>query len=94
MKSLSVNSDNFRYLEKSFGEWLDILGYAQRTVTGFPLHLREFFHFMETRKHITHLAYIKPRHVTEFFAHLRLRGNKKLGGGLSASTINGYVSAG
>ncbi len=32
MKQLPIESENFKYIEKSFKEWLDILGYASTTV--------------------------------------------------------------
>ena len=47
MKQLTIKSESLQYVEKSFGEWLDILGYASRTVYAAPLHIREFFHHLE-----------------------------------------------
>lgn len=92
MKHLHLKSSNFKYLEKGFGEWLDVLGYAFRTVNGSPLQLREFFYYLEQKK-IEHLRQIKPRHISDFLKHLQFRGNLTRGGGLSSSTINSYVSS-
>lgn len=92
MKHLHLQSPNYKYLEQSFKEWLDILGYSGRTVEGSPVHLREMFHFLE-QKNVDQLTRIKARHVSDFIAHLQFRGNTKSGGGLSSSTINGYITA-
>jgi len=92
MKHLHLSSRNYKHLEQSFTQWLDILGYAQRTVTKSPLEIREMLHYLE-QKNITHITAIKPRHVQDFLGYLKTRGNLKYGGGLSASTVNGYITS-
>lgn len=92
MKHLHLQSSNYKYLEQSFAEWLDVIGYAQRTVKGSPIHLRELFHHLE-QKNITHITQLKPRHVTDFLHHLKTRGNLMYGGGLSTSTVNSYITS-
>ncbi len=92
MKHLHLSSSNYKYLEQNFTQWLDILGYAPRTVTRSPLEIREMLHYLE-QKNITHITAIKPRHVQDFLGYLQTRRNLKYGGGLSASTVNGYITS-
>ncbi|MBV6484830.1 MAG: Tyrosine recombinase XerD [Flavobacteriales bacterium] len=92
MKHLHLQSSNYKYLEQSFKQWLDVLGYAQRTVKGSPIQLRELFHYLE-QKNITHLTTIKPRHLSDFLRHLKTRTNLTYGGGLSSSSINSYITS-
>src|SRR3989344_665000 len=92
MKHLHLKSDNYKYLEQSFKEWLDVLGYSQRTVKGFPSQVRELFHFME-QKNIHHITQIKSRQVHDFLRYLQTRKNMRFGGGLSTCSINCYMSS-
>jgi len=92
MKHLHLNSSNYKYLEQSFKEWLDVLGYAPRTVNGSPLQIREMFHYFE-QKNIHHLTGVKSRHVYDFIKHLQTRSNLKHGGALSSSSINSYITS-
>lgn len=92
MKHLHLQSSNYKYLEQSFKEWLDLLGYAERTVKGSPIQLRELFHHLE-QKNITHITQIKPRHLSDFLRHLKTRTNLTHGGGLSTSSINSYITS-
>lgn len=92
MKHLHLQSSNFKYLEQSFKEWLDVLGYAERTVKGSPVQLREMFHYLE-QKNILHITQIKSRHISDFLNYLKIRGNLRYGGGLSTSSINGYITS-
>ena len=92
MKRLHLQSSNYKYLEQSFKEWLDILGYAESTVKGSPLHIREMFHYQE-QKNIIHITQLRARHISDFLKYLQIRGNLKYGGGLSASSINSYINS-
>lgn len=92
MKHLHLNSSNYKYLEQGFAQWLDVLGYAQRTVIRSPLEVREMLHYFE-QKHITHITAITPRQVQDFLRYLKTRGNLKYSGGLSSSTVNGYITS-
>ena len=92
MKHLNVESDHYNYLEKGFKEWLDVLGYAQRTVQGSPIQVRELFHHLE-QNNITHITHVKARYINGFIDHLKHRSNLMHGGGLSTSSINSYISS-
>jgi integrase/recombinase XerD len=90
MKNLSVKSQSFQYIEKSFREWLDVLGYAQTTVYQMPNSLREFFYYLE-QNHITQLPQIDIKHFREYYAQLKNRSNTRRGGGLSNSYLNKHL---
>ena len=92
MKHLHLKSSNYKYLEQGFKEWLDVLGYAERTVNVSPLQAREMLHYLE-QKNIAHITQVKARHISDFIKHLKTRENLKYGGGLSASSINSYMGS-
>lgn len=93
MKKLPLQSESFQYLEKSFAEWLDILGYAPSTVYGLPLHVRELFHYLETQ-HVYHIKAMQEQHIRDYYAMIRIRTNEKTGSGaLSNSHLNKQLQA-
>lgn len=92
MKQLIVKSDNFNYIEKSFKEWLDILGYAPSTVYGMPLILRELFNYLE-KTNITHIKNITTTHIKDYYKHIKQRANSRFDGGLSNASINNQKRA-
>ena len=87
MKQLPIESENFKYIEKSFKEWLDILGYASTTVYNLPNMLREFFNWLESRN-ITHVTKITTGHIKAYYNYTKQRTNTRYGGGLSNASIN------
>lgn len=87
MKQLILKNPSYQYLEKSYKEWLDILGYAETTIKTLPVHLREFLYYLE-QKNVTHITKVTPQRVYNFVHHLRTRKNRQTGAGLSSSTIN------
>ncbi len=92
MKNLQIKSENFQYIENSFKEWLDILGYAESTVYNMPNHIREMFHWMEQNQ-ITQVTQIENKHIKEYYAQLKHRSNQRRGGGLSNSYLNKHLQA-
>ena len=98
MKRLPVESENFKYIEQSFRQWLDILGYAERTVYSMPNMLREFFYWLEN--HCTtlspkgrvgeglHVTQITTTHIKAYYNYIKQRTNTLFGGALSNATIN------
>ena len=92
MKKLPIRSEAFQYVEKSFKEWLDILGYAPTTVYGIPNHIREFFHYLESSS-ITQIKQIKTKHIVDYYDHIKSRTNQTRGGGLSNSSLNKHLQA-
>lgn len=90
MKHLPLQSESFQYLEKSFGEWLDILGYAPSTIYQLPNYAREFFYYLEN-KGITSITTIEPKHFKAYFEDLKTRSNTRKGGGLSNNYLNKHL---
>jgi integrase/recombinase XerD len=88
MKQLLIKTAHFNLLQHSFKGWLQTMGYASGTVETFPVHLREFFHYLEERN-VFHIREILQRHYDGFFSYLQTRTNKRhQSGGLSVSAIN------
>ncbi len=92
MKQLQIKSENFQYIEHSFREWLDILGYAGSTVYQLPTHVREFFYNME-QIGITQITQLETKHFKEYFLQLKSRKNTRRGGGLSNAYLNKQLQA-
>ncbi|NOQ72496.1 MAG: tyrosine-type recombinase/integrase [Crocinitomix sp.] len=93
MKQLLIKTAHFTTLQMSFKDWLRIMGYADGTVETFPVHLREFFHYLEERN-VFHIRDIQQRHYDGFISYLQIRTNKRFGsGGLSTSAINKEIQS-
>lgn len=90
MKKLTLKSQSFNYVEKSFQEWLDVLGYAPSTVYQLPNYVHEFFHYLEAHD-ITSITQIEKRHFKDHFNILKTRSNTRRGGGLSNSYLNKHL---
>jgi integrase/recombinase XerD len=92
MRKLVLKSVAYRYLERSYGEWLDILGYSQVTVNSFPVLVREFLHYMESRGYTT-IQQIDIDKIRAYYNKLSQRANQKHGGGLSNNYLNTHLNA-
>lgn len=92
MKKLPLSSPAFQYVEKSFGEWLDVLGYARTTADRMPVHAREFMHQLE-REGITQVERIEPTHFQQHYQSLQQRMNERDGGALGSATLNKHRQA-
>lgn len=92
MKSLTIKSDNFNYIEKSFREWLDVLGYAPSTVYNIPNQVRELFYYLE-KNNITHIQHLQSKHIKSHYNELKQRHNTRKGGGLSNNYLNKHLQA-
>ena len=92
MKNLPIKSESFQYVEKSFREWLTILGYAPSTVYCLPTHIRELFYWLE-QKDKTRINQIDVPQIKAYYAQLKTRGNQRRGGGLSNAYLNKHLQA-
>ncbi len=93
MKSLTLQSTHYQYLEKGYKEWLQILGYAEQTARRWPIHVREFLHYLEQKK-INHITAVESKHINDFVSYVKHRANKNCKGtALSASHINQIINA-
>lgn len=101
MKSLPITSPAYRYIEKSFGQWLDVLGYAPHTVYSMPVYVRALLHYIEQKKKNTcpepvegQVHDITPALVKEYYYnHLKNRTNRMYGGALSNNHLNKHIQA-
>ena len=92
MKHLPLKSAQLQYLERSFKEWLDILGYSEKTVYVLPNSVREFFHYLESQQ-ITQIQSVKIHHFKSYYAQLKSRANQRRGGGLSNGYLNKHLQS-
>lgn len=93
MLSLEIKSQQHNYLLKSYKEYLQILGYANPTVQSWPIHVREFLHYIEA-KGIQSILSIESRHISDFITYIKRRSNKRnKGTALSSSSINKIINA-
>ena len=92
MKNLPIKSQSFQYVEKSFREWLDVLGYAPSTVYGLPNYVRELFYWLEREGH-HQINQIDVPLIKSYYEQLKTRSNQRRGGGLSNSYLNKHLQA-
>ena len=92
MKKLPLINPKYRYLEKSFGEWLDILGYAESTVYGLPIHVRELLNHLE-QIGINNITELDNNIILDYYEQLKIRTNTQKGGALSSSNLNKHIQA-
>ncbi len=92
MKKLIIESDAYIYIENSFKEWLDVLGYAPSTVYNLPNHIRELFYYLEQNQ-INHITKLTNQHIKDHYNNLKLRANDRKGGGLSNASLNKHLQA-
>lgn len=93
MLSLEIKSAHYNYLLKSYKEYLQVLGYAAVTVQSWPIHVREFLHYLEN-KNIQNITAIETCHINGFIYYIKRRSNKRYKGtALSSSSINKIIGA-
>ena len=92
MKKLELKNPSFQYVENSFREWLDILGYSPSTVYNLPTHIKEFLHWCE-QENITGIPQIKAEHIRRYYTKTKNRANDRRGGGLSNGHLNKHLQA-
>ena len=92
MKRLPLRNPSFIYLEKSFAERLDILGYAPYTVERYAVHIRELLHFLES-ENIKNIRDLSGACFKKYFEKLKERPNIRYGGGIRNNTLNKHLHA-
>lgn len=92
MKKLALTNTSYKYVEQSFKEWLDILGYSHQTVYYLPLHIREFLYWLEAQK-VNNINQLTHRLITEYYEQLKERENQMKAGALSNSYLNKHLQA-
>lgn len=93
MKSLPIQSPAYKYIEQSFTQWLDVLGYAEQTVYSMPNYVRGLLHYIEEHggREIKHITAQVVRDY--YYNHLKVRANKRWGGALSNNHLNKHIQA-
>lgn len=92
MRKLPLKNESFLYIEKSFKEWLDILGYAESTVYNLPNHLRELLYYLE-QNNINSITQLDNQTIKGHYNTLKLRSNDRKGGALSNGSLNKHLQA-
>ena len=93
MLSLEIKSTHYNYLLKSYQEYLQVLGYATVTIQSWPIHVREFLHYIETNG-VQSILSVESSHIANFINHIKQRTNKRTKGtALSSSSINKIINA-
>jgi len=92
MQKITLKNSSYQYLEISFKEWLEVLGYGKGTVNGMPLLIREFLKHLE-EKQISNINQLQQKHIKSYYQYVSMRGNERRGGGLSSNYINKHLQA-
>ncbi len=94
MKRLPVTAPPYQYIEKSFKEWLEILGYSWQTVYYMPIQIRGLLNYLE-KQNKTQLTDITIEVIKDYYyQELRQRKNHMSGAGaLSNTHLNKYLQA-
>lgn len=92
MKKLVLTQNSYILLCQGFGEWLDVLGYAQMSAYNMPIIVREFLYFLEQRQ-VKSIKSIEQKHYKAYYQHIKTRTNQRRGGALSNNSINKHLQA-
>lgn len=92
MKTLELKNTSYIYLEQSFKEWLNIIGYSENTVNSWPVHVREFLHYLE-QHNIPSILQVTPQRTYHFINYIKNRKSPKTGTGLSTHSINKIINS-
>lgn len=92
MKSLPLETESFQYVEKSFGEWLDVMGYSEKTVYYMPVFIREMLYWMESNG-VKKMQDITVAKIKEHYRDLKNRSNMRRGGSLSTVSLTSHLNA-
>ena len=92
MRKLILKNESFTYIEKSFREWLETMGYSWQTVYNLPNHVRELLHFLESND-INHIRELDNQVIKAHYETLKQRTNDRSGGGLGNASLNKHLQA-
>ncbi|HEY1212111.1 MAG TPA: tyrosine-type recombinase/integrase, partial [Bryobacteraceae bacterium] len=92
MKQLALQSEAYRYLVRSFGEWLATVGYNEQAVYQLPNYVQELLYYAESRGY-TALSQLDSTLILEHYSRLKKRPNQRRGGGLSNNYLNKHQEA-
>lgn len=92
MKNLELKNTSYIYLEQSFKEWLNIIGYSENTVNSWPIHVREFFYYLE-QHNVNSILQVTPQRTYHFITYIKSRKSLRTGTGLSTHSINKIINS-
>jgi len=92
MKHLELKNTSYIYLENSFKEWLTIIGYSENTVKTWPVHVREFFYYLEEHN-VTQITQVTPQRTYHFINYIKNRKSAQTGTGLSTHSVNKIINS-
>jgi integrase/recombinase XerD len=92
MKKLKLKNTSYKALVINYKEWLDILGFAEKSVHRYPVFLQEFFYYLE-QHHINSIENITRVIVQNYYKQLQQRPNERRSGALSKSSLNSHQNA-
>jgi site-specific recombinase XerD len=92
MKILILENPHYIYLLNNYKNYLATINYSKTTQETYPLHLKEFLHYLET-KQIQHITHVQPRIIYNFIEYIKTRKNRKQNSLLSNNHINKIITA-
>ena len=94
MKRLPVTAPAYQYIEKSFKEWLEVLGYSWQGVYYMPIQIRGLLNHLESRNK-TQLQDITTEAIKDYYYNeLKQRKNYMNGAGTLTNThLNKHIQA-
>lgn len=92
MKKLKLQHRSYKALLADFGQWLDILGYNEKTVYYTPVFLQEFFYWLE-QHNILQLEQVHVQTIRDYYRYLNERSHQHTGGALSKAYLNKHQHA-
>ena len=92
MKNLPLKNSSYKIILQDFKQWLDLLGFAETTVYNLPIHLQEFFYYLEEHN-INNIKNITVQTIKNYYQQLKERPNKRQGAGLSNAYLNKHQQA-
>jgi len=92
MKNLPLYSSTFLALLDDFQNDLIVRNKSNSLVYNLPTHLREFFHYLESKGH-ENLNHVTTKIVTKYYQYLSTRKNERRGGALSNGSLNKHQQA-
>lgn len=94
MKRLPVTAPAYQYIEKSFKEWLEVLGYSWQSVYYMPIQIRGLLNHLE-KQHKTQLTDITIEAIKDYYYNeLKQRKNyMRDAGAIGNSHLNKHIQA-
>jgi integrase/recombinase XerD len=77
-------------IAEGYKEWLQLLNYADSSITGLCNRIKEFFSYLATQS-IVHINQVEAEHIHSFYQTQKQRVSIVTGALLHGSTLNGYI---